>query len=84
MAELKPKLQLSNTYQLDLQQTARLLEWLGRMNMRRWKRSLAVRDLGLAERMHAPISSPPVAKDIIHKSNPLLAPHGRVLERADP
>ena len=72
MAELKPKLQLSNTYQLDLQQTARLLEWLGRMNMRRWKRSLAVRDLGLAERMLENISSLAVAMDLslIHISEP--------------
>lgn len=84
MAELKPKLQLSNGYDLDLSQTARLLQWLEEQTMPRWSPKAASDDLGLAERMVESIASHTMAMDFMLPRTGRLTPLGKAILKIDP
>lgn len=84
MKELKPKLQLSNGYDLDLAQTARLLQWLEEQKSPRWSPKAASEALGLAERMVENIASHTMAMDFMLPRTGRLTSLGQAILKIDP
>lgn len=82
MAELKPKLQLSHGYDLDLIQTSRLLQWLEQNE--RWNNLRACDDLGLSRIATKSIAELARAMGFTLPRSGQLTRLGEVTRTADP
>ncbi|MHB1463292.1 MAG: DUF4007 family protein [Armatimonadota bacterium] len=80
---MNPKLQLSKGFDLDLNQTSRLLQWLVRTKPARMSHKQCADELGLPESRLEHIASHSVAMGLILPRTGQLTPLGKVLIQAD-
>jgi hypothetical protein len=84
MAEETKIVHLSNGYNIDFFQTARLLQWLARNTDRRWLKQETADDLGLAYVMVRYIAGTTAAMELIDKRTGVISKLGETILKIDP